>query len=182
MSSVERAFDLRVNPKLALDPQVHLKVSTVVMPGLRIGDVAERAGLSAPAIRYYESVGLLAPAPRSATGYRHYTEATVEELRFIKKAQLLGFSLDEIGEILKLSRGGTTPCSHVLDLARRHLAAVDERIQQLARFRDTLASEVAKWDGVKEPTCGGLCQIIAGSEGQSPMPLQVQFHAKRPRE
>lgn len=153
----------------------------MVMPGLRIGDVAERAGLSAPAIRYYESVGLLPRAPRSATGYRHYTETAIEELRFIRKAQLLGFSLDEIREILKLSREGTTPCSHVLDLARRHLAAVDERIEQLARFRDTLAGEVAQWDGVKEPTCGGLCQIIAGSEGQFPMPLPVDFHSKRPQ-
>ena len=62
------------------------------MAGLRIGDVAARAGLSAPAIRYYERVGLLAPAPRSVTGYRHYNETTIEELRFIKKAQALGFS------------------------------------------------------------------------------------------
>ena len=151
----------------------------MTMAGLRIGDVAARAGLSAPAIRYYESVGLLAQAPRSETGYRHYTETTVEELRFIKKAQALGFSLDEIKEILTLSRGGQTPCSHVLDLARRHLAAVDERIQQLARFRATLAGEVAKWDGVKEPTCGGLCQIIVGSEAQSTMPLHLDFHSKR---
>ena len=150
------------------------------MAGLRIGDVAARAGLSAPTIRYYERVGLLAQAPRSATGYRHYTETTVEELRFIKKAQVLGFSLDEIGEILKLSRGGKAPCSHVLGLARRHLAAVDERIQQLAKFRDTLAGEVAKWDGVTEQTCGGLCQIIAGSEGPSTMPLQVDFQSTRP--
>src|SRR2546425_8594290 len=123
------------------------------MAGLRIGDVAARTGLTSPTIRYYESVGLLAPAPRSSTGYRHYSEATVEELRFIKKAQGLGFSLEEIGEILNLSRAGETPCAHVLDLSKRHLAAVDERIQQLSRFRGMLAHEVAKWDGGKQPTC-----------------------------
>lgn len=134
------------------------------MSGLLIGDVAERTGLSAPTIRYYESIGLLTPPPRSATGYRRYTETTVEELRFIKKAQGLGFSLEEIGEILKLSRAGDTPCAHVLDLARRHLRAVEHRIEQLTRFRDQLAGEVAKWDGEQAPTCRGLCQIIVGAE------------------
>ena len=97
------------------------------MAGLLIGDVAERTGLTAPTIRYYESIKLLAPAPRSATGYRRYSDTTVEELRFIKKAQSLGFSLEEIGEILRLSRAGDTPCSHVLDLSRRHLQAIDEK-------------------------------------------------------
>ena len=134
------------------------------MSSLLIGDVAERTGLSAPTIRYYESIGLLAAPPRSATGYRRYTETTVEELRFIKKAQSLGFSLDEIGEILKLSRAGDTPCAHVLDLARRHLHAVEERIRQLTQFRDQLAGEIGKWDGEEAPTCRGLCQIIVGAE------------------
>lgn len=145
------------------------------MAGLRISDVAARAGLSAPTIRYYERVGLLARVPRSTTGYRHYGETTVDELRFIKKAQGLGFSLDEIAEILTLSRAGKTPCSRVLDLARRHLVAVDMRIRQLARFRDMLASEVAKWDGVKEPTCGGLCRIIVESDDQPVTRLHVDF-------
>ncbi len=94
------------------------------MASLLIGDVAERTGLSAPTIRYYESIGLLAQPARSATGYRRYTESTVEELHFIRKAQGLGFSLDEIGEILQLSRSGQKPCSHVLTLAHQHLEAV----------------------------------------------------------
>lgn len=148
------------------------------MAGLLIGDVAKRAGVSAPTIRYYEEVGLLAPAPRSSTGYRRYTGGTIEELRFIRKAQALGFSLDEIGEILKLSRAGRTPCSHVLELARRHVAVVDERIGQLTRFRDQLAGEIAKWDGERQPTCEGLCQIIAGASDEAtdgaPLTLHIQ--------
>lgn len=145
------------------------------MSGLLIGDVAERTGLSAPTIRYYESIGLLTPPPRSATGYRRYSQTTVEELRFIKKAQSLGFSLDEIGEILKLSRAGDTPCAHVLDLARRHLRAVEERIQRLTHFRDQLAGELGKWNGEQAPTCRGLCQIIVGADERDPTG-QVEMH------
>lgn len=146
------------------------------MAGLLIGDVAERTGVSTPTIRYYESIGLLSAPSRSATGYRRYTDRTIQELRFIRKAQSLGFSLEEIGEILKLSRAGDTPCSHVLDLSRRHLRAVEERIQQLSRFRDQLAGEIAKWDGKQQPTCGGLCQIIATAEEREPVTSELQFH------
>lgn len=134
------------------------------MAGLLIGELARRAGVSAPTVRYYEEIGLLPSPLRSSKGYRRYSEQTVEELRFIRKAQALGFSLDEIAEILKLSRSGKTPCSHVLSLAHQHLAAVDERIREFQRFRDHLAGEVAKWDGKKTPTCRGLCQIIASAE------------------
>lgn len=161
---------------MPLDPQVHLMVSTVGMASLRIGDVATRTGLTVPTIRYYESVGLLPPAQRSGAGYRCYDDTAVEELRFIKKAQSLGFSLEEIGEILKLSHAGEAPCAHVLDLARRHLTAVEERIHQLSQFRDTLAAEVEKWDGVEAPTCGGLCQIISGASEPVSDAVPVNLH------
>jgi len=134
------------------------------MGGFLIGDIAEQTGVAAPTIRYYESIGLLAAPFRTESGYRRYTTTTVDELHFIRKAQALGFSLDEIGQILTLSRAGKTPCSHVLSLAHQHLAAVDERVQQLQRFRAQLASELEKWDGTTAPTCAGLCQIIAGSD------------------
>lgn len=134
------------------------------MTGLLIGEVASRAGVTPSTIRYYEDIGLVPKPVRSSAGYRRYLESTVEELRFIRRAQALGFSLDEIGEILRLSRSGAIPCSHVLALAQQHLAAVDQRIGQLQKFRDRLAAELAKWDGLQTPTCRGLCQIISAVE------------------
>lgn len=133
------------------------------MTGLLIGEVTQRTGVAPPTIRYYESLGLLDPPARSAAGYRRYAQATVDELLFIRKAQALGFSLDEIREILTLTRAGKAPCSHVLSLARQHLAAADERIRQLRRFRGQLAAEIEKWDR-RTPTCRGLCEVIAGAD------------------
>lgn len=134
------------------------------MEEMLIGEVARLTDVTPATIRYYEEIGLLTAPPRSTAGYRRYSETTVEELRFIRKAQGLGFSLDEISEILKLSRAGEAPCRHVLDLAQRHLAAVEERIQQLQTFRDQLAGELVKWNGQTAPTCRGLCQIITSAE------------------
>lgn len=79
------------------------------MSGLLIGEVAKRTGFPAPTIRYYEEVGLLRKPSRAESGYRSYSSKTVDELLFIKKAQTLGFSLEEIGEILQLSRSGRRP-------------------------------------------------------------------------
>lgn len=149
------------------------------MTHLLIGEVAARAGVSTPTIRYYERIGLLKPPTRSTTGYRRYTEAAIRELHFIRKAQGLGFSLDEIGEILTLTRAGQAPCSRVLDLARHHVAAVDEKIRQWTRFRDQLAHEIGKWDAEGDPACQGLCQIIVEAEEASGDSL-VSPHVERP--
>lgn len=151
------------------------------MSGLLIGEVADRTGLTAPTIRYYESIGLVKPPARSDAGYRRYSQTTVEELQFIKKAQALGFSLDEIAEILKLSRSGRRPCEHVLDLARRHLAALEERIRQLERFRAQLAGEIGKWDGSRRPTCDGFCEIIATADDTAAEPVRIALKPARTR-
>jgi DNA-binding transcriptional MerR regulator len=135
------------------------------MGRLLIGDVAQRAGVSAPTIRYYERLGLLEAPRRTDAGYRRYTDATIEQLRFIRKAQGLGFSLDEVGEILKLTRSGETPCSRVLSLGRQHLKALEDRIRQLQRFQVLLAAELARWEQQETlPSCDGLCQFIADAD------------------
>ena len=156
------------------------------MPSLLIGEVAARAGVARPTVRYYESIGLLTPPARSSAGYRRYADSTVEELLFIRKAQALGFTLEEIGEILRLTRSGKAPCSRVLSLAHQHLAAVQDRIRQLERFRDQLAAKVSKWDGRTQPTCTGLCRIItaveAGTnvESLNDLTLRQRVRTRRP--
>lgn len=151
------------------------------MPGFLIGELAERTGVPAPTIRYYESLGLLRPPARSNAGYRRYSDDAVQELTFIRKAQALGFSLDEIAEVLKLTRAGRTPCDRVLSLARQHLIALDERIGQLQHFRNQLAREVEKWDGKTSPTCEGLCQIIALADLRTIPPPGVEHTINRGR-
>lgn len=149
------------------------------MDTLLIGELARRAGVPAPTIRYYESIGLLQPPHRTAAGYRRFPESVVDELRFIRKAQALGFSLEALTDILRRSRAGRTPCAQVLDIARQHLAAVDERVRQLQSFRGQLAAELERWDGQTTGlTCDGLCRFIADAAPEvSPAPAR---HPKPP--
>lgn len=149
--------------------------------GLLIGDVARQAGVSAATIRYYESLGLLSAAARTEAGYRRYAQSAVSELHFIKKAQALGFSLDEVLEILDLSRKGETPCAHVLDLAQRQLEAVDARIEQLKAFRDELARDLAGWKAREGGvTCDGLCAFITdGAREQTTDAVRSRVHPRR---
>ena len=131
-----------------------------------IGDVARLSDITPATIRYYEELGLLTAPRRSEAGYRHYSDATLEELRFIKKGQGLGFSLEEIREILSIGRAGAAPCAHVLELAQRNLIAAEERIRHLQAFRDRLASQIAKWKDRSMTNCsaGGLCEIISSAD------------------
>lgn len=151
--------------------------------GLFIGAVAKLTGVTPPTIRYYEAIGLLAPPRRSSSGYRCYSEAAIDELRFIRKAQAFGFSLEEIAEVLRLSRSGQAPCAHVLAVVHRHLAAVEDRIRLLEAFRGRLAAELARWED-NPPSGRGLCRIIteaSGDDGRRPVDLPRSVEARMPR-
>lgn len=138
------------------------------MSGLLIGEVAKRTGFPPPTIRYYEEVGLLKKPSRAESGYRSYSSKTVDELLFVKKAQGLGFSLDEIAEILKLSRSGQKPCERVLAMSHKHLETIETRIRELQKFKGYLAAEISKWDRQGTAvTCDGLCQFISDAAPES---------------
>src|SRR5574341_1856143 len=104
---------------------------------LQIGELAARSGVSIDTVRYYERRKLLPAAPRTAGGFRLFSPDAVERVRFIKQAQDLGLSLDEIGELL--SSGGAQECERVRDLLRIKLTDLDERMRRLRDFRRTLS-------------------------------------------
>lgn len=106
---------------------------------MRIGELAQRAGVNPKTIRYYEDAGLMPSPPRSRSGYREFDGDALGRLRFIKAAQSVGLTLGEIREVLGFRERGETPCAHVVDLIDRHLRELADRIATLEAMRKDLA-------------------------------------------
>jgi Hg(II)-responsive transcriptional regulator len=111
--------------------------------GLKIGEVAARAGVNVQTLRFYERRGLLEEPPRRASGYRQYPEESVQLVRFIKRAQELGFSLDEVQELLALREARKASCSQVKRAAEAKLAAIERKLEQLEAMRGALKTLVS---------------------------------------
>ncbi|MGH3460079.1 MAG: MerR family transcriptional regulator [Kribbellaceae bacterium] len=113
---------------------------------MRTSELAGKVGVNAETLRYYERRGLLTQPPRTPGGYRDYPAGTVELLRFIKRAQELGFTLDEVGELVHLNNGGPDSCDAARALAEHRRADLERRIRDLQRMHDSLADLVATCD------------------------------------
>jgi len=136
---------------------------------LRIGELAAQLGLNPKTIRYYESIGLLPEPRRTEAGYRLYDHTDRERLALIRKAQAVGLTLDEIGQLLQLRREGEPPCGYLAELVDQKLAVVDEQLRALTEFRGellTLRSEAAA------ASCrdGQVCGVI---EQHRPIPRTI---------
>jgi Hg(II)-responsive transcriptional regulator len=121
--------------------------------------LASRAGVHTETLRYYERRGLLQEPPRSAGGYRDYPVDAVGLLRFIKRAQELGFTLDEVEELVQLDTGGPVDCEAARALAEHRKADLDNRIRDLQHMRDSLAALLATCD---RPRADRTCPILDG--------------------
>ncbi|MBI5608304.1 MAG: MerR family DNA-binding protein [Deltaproteobacteria bacterium] len=108
------------------------------MSTLTIGQVAKQAGVGVETVRFYERNGLVPPPPRRASGYRCYPPDTVQRIRFILHAKALGFTLREIGDMLKLRVTRGTACADLREAALSKAHDIDRRIQALQRMRATL--------------------------------------------
>lgn len=110
--------------------------------GMKIGSVAEAAGVEVSTVRYYERRGLLAEPPRTDSGYRQYNASVIDRVRFIRQAQDLGFTLEEIEELLDLRVEDAASCGMVEEATRSKLRSVDAKIRELRRLRAVLAGLV----------------------------------------
>ena len=128
---------------------------------LLIGQLAKLAGVKPDTVRFYERTGLLPRPTRSPSGYRVYDQAAARQLQFVKKAQTLGFSLDEIRRILSLQGGGQKTCERVLAIAEATLDDTERRLRDLQAFRDGLVRTVAKWRKQTKRACvSEFCALI----------------------
>jgi MerR family transcriptional regulator, copper efflux regulator len=121
--------------------------------GLNIGAAAHRSGITVKMIRYYESIGLIAPADRTASNYRTYDERDISRLEFVKRARSLGFSLDEIRQLLALWDDSGRASAEVKSLVLAHISELDARIAALKSMRGTLRHLADRCDGDDRPDC-----------------------------
>jgi Cu(I)-responsive transcriptional regulator len=128
------------------------------METMRIGELAERAGVSVQAVRYYERRALLPEPPRSPSGYRKYSESHLDRLRFVKRGQELGFTLAEIEELLSLRADPHTTADQVKRQVEDKLRDLDRRVRDLEGIRKGLRHLAGQCEGGEGPT--GDCPLL----------------------
>ena len=132
---------------------------------LKIGDVARRAGITVDAVRFYERRGVLPMPVRRASGYRQYSEATIERIRFAKSLQALGFTLDEIANVLHAVDAGIASCERERPRFEIVLARIDEKIGELSAIRRDLVGTLKR---CRDGSCTFLEQVPGGTNTSSP--------------
>jgi len=147
---------------------------------LKIGEVSQASGIGIEALRFYERSGILGRPARTASGYRVYDANILDRLAFIKKAQTLGFSLDEVRRIIKDASSGASPCDEVREIVRRRLTEIDERMREMRRYRKELAQTLEEWDEVGRAP-GHICGLIEASEIENPPPTPQRVAPKAKR-
>jgi MerR family copper efflux transcriptional regulator len=143
------------------------------MSGMTIGRLATAAGVGIDTVRFYEREGLLPRPRRTASGYRQYAEADAERLRFIRRAKTLGFTLDEVGELLALNDGKGSRAG-VKALTEKRLAQIEQSIADLQRMRGTLAALASHCSGQGSVKGCPIIDAVLGKDCHQP-------HARRPK-
>jgi len=129
---------------------------------MHVAQLAHEAGVSADTVRHYTRVGLLRPHRDPSNGYRDFGKSDLSRLRFIRSARQLGFSVDEIKQILSCSDHGDSPCARVRRLAVKHLEEVRAQLRNLREVERRLSEALELWAGLPDGTPDGehVCILI----------------------
>ena len=154
---------------------------------LRSGELARLAGVSTDTLRHYERKGVLTAPRRSRNGYREYTADALERVRLVRRALVVGFTLDELARILKQRDNGRTPCREVRALAAAKLAEIEERLNEMAAVRDELRATIKDWDARLSRTAEGRqarlldALVIKTSAAGATLPSVISWTRKKRR-
>lgn len=146
---------------------------------MNIGQAADASGVSAKMIRYYESTGLIAAAGRTASGYRVYTANDVHTLKFIRRARDLGFSVEQIQELLALWRDRSRASADVKAVAQEHVDRLCQKVSELQAMIETLKDLAARCSDDARPDCPILRDLAEGPQGECTGALETQFGVSR---
>ena len=147
------------------------------MEVMNIGQAATSSGVSAKMIRHYEQVGLFPQPRRTDAGYRQYTQTEVHTLRFIRRARDLGFSIQQIGELVGLWQNRGRPSRQVKALAQAHIKELELKVQELLAMKKTLEHLVHCCHGDDRPECP-ILDGLAAKHVPAPAPAKAKVRAK----
>ena len=171
-------------PTMTMPTPQHARTTPAPTPGkpatprattwpVPIGVAAQRAGISARMVRHYETLGLINGVARTDSGYRQYTEADVHALHFIRRSRDLGFSMEEIAELLGLWHNRSRASSQVKRIAQQHIDDLSERIAQMQAMQRSLQTLVSCCQGNDRPDCPILDDLASGqAEPHAPRALR----------
>jgi MerR family copper efflux transcriptional regulator len=127
---------------------------------LLIGRVTELSGISIRTIRYYESLGLIKASGRTEGGFRKFSVDVLTRLAFIKRAQHLGLSLEEIREILQVYDHGLPPCNEIQEKLQEKILQIDNQVNQLLTLRSEISQLLSAWQNIETKPENTICPII----------------------
>lgn len=129
---------------------------------MNIGEAAARSGVSAKMIRYYEQVGLIAPPARTMSGYRVYSDNDVHSLRFVRRARDLGFTVEQIGELIQLWRDRSRASADVKRIALEHVTLLEAKMREIEEMARALRHLAANCHGDGRPDCPIIDELAHG--------------------
>ena len=140
---------------------------------MNIGEAAEAAGVSAKMVRHYEQIGLMPEAARTDAGYRQYSDRDVSVLRFIRQSRRLGFSMEQIAELIGLWSNTRRASRKVKSIAQLHVDQLEEKMREMAEMKNALERLVAHCHGDDDPHCA-IIEELAVHSPATPEPRVVE--------